>query len=127
MTRGDKLLTLGILVFVVIGFMINGTFAKQGAKSQNNMAIIKVEDEIIKSVTLPNSQKDWHFTVKGKMGPAIIEVNREKIRMHESPCPDQICVHRGWIDSPGETIICVPNRVVITIQQRDKGIDGITQ
>lgn len=30
-------------------------------------------------------------------------------------CPDQLCVHHKKIKNQGETIVCLPNKVVVTI------------
>ena len=43
----------------------------------------------------------------------VIE-NRE-VKMKESNCPDQICVHHKAISKNKETIVCLPNKVVIEI------------
>ena len=34
----------------------------------------------------------------------------------EATCPDKICVHTGWISETGQTIVCMPNRVSVTIK-----------
>jgi len=44
-----------------------------------------------------------------------IEVNRGRIRIAKSDCARQVCVHTGWISSPAQTIVCVPNKVLIEI------------
>ena len=43
----------------------------------------------------------------------VIE-NRE-VKMKEANCPDQICVHHKAISKNKETIVCLPNKVVIEI------------
>jgi len=32
-----------------------------------------------------------------------------------SNCPDQICVHTGWLHLPGQMAVCVPNRTALLI------------
>ncbi len=44
-----------------------------------------------------------------------IEVKEGRIRVLKSDCPQKICVQTGWISKPGQTIICVPNKVLIEI------------
>lgn len=34
----------------------------------------------------------------------------------EASCPDKICVHQKAITETGETIVCMPNKVIITIE-----------
>ena len=44
--------------------------------------------------------------------------------MPEASCPDQICVHHNKISRNKETIVCLPDKVVITIENgEDSGID----
>ncbi|MBQ9632865.1 MAG: NusG domain II-containing protein [Lachnospiraceae bacterium] len=35
--------------------------------------------------------------------------------MSQASCPDQICVHQGRIFQEGQSIVCLPHRVVVTI------------
>lgn len=44
-----------------------------------------------------------------------IEVSSGRIRMSQASCPDQICIHTGWIETDALPIVCLPNRVVIEI------------
>ena len=46
------------------------------------------------------------------------------VNMPEASCPDQICVHHSRISKNKETIVCLPDKVVITIENgEDSGID----
>ena len=46
------------------------------------------------------------------------------VSMQEASCPDQICVHHSRISRNKETIVCLPDKVVITIENgEDSGID----
>lgn len=39
-----------------------------------------------------------------------------EVDMISADCPDQICVKHNPISKAGETIICLPNKVVVTIE-----------
>lgn len=54
--------------------------------------------------------------------------------MIHADCPDQICVEHAPISKEGETIICLPNRVAVTIEsltgsttEEGKGVDAIVR
>jgi len=49
-----------------------------------------------------------------------LEINAGRIRIADSDCPRQICKHAGWISRPNQTIVCVPNKILIEI----KGVAG---
>lgn len=42
-------------------------------------------------------------------------------------CPDKLCVHQKAISRNGESIICLPNKIVVTIVNGDEGeLDAVT-
>lgn len=50
------------------------------------------------------------------------------VKMEEADCPDQICVRHKKISRSGESIICLPNEVVVTIEGgQSSGVDGVAQ
>jgi hypothetical protein len=53
-----------------------------------------------------------------------IEIKDGAIRVAESDCPKGVCKHAGWVRTPGRSIVCVPNRVVIELKGRQKGCDA---
>ncbi len=52
-----------------------------------------------------------------------------KIRVMESDCPQQICVKQGWIKSPNDMIVCVPNRTIIYLKsdKKENKLDYISE
>jgi hypothetical protein len=53
-----------------------------------------------------------------------IEIRDGAIRVAESDCPKGVCKHAGWVRTPGRSIVCVPNRVIIELKGRQKGYDA---
>lgn len=53
-----------------------------------------------------------------------IQVQDGKIRVQAAECPDQTCVHMGFLSDSGLPIVCLPNRLVI--QFSDAELDGVT-
>lgn len=45
----------------------------------------------------------------------LLAVDGEQIRMQAADCPDQICVHHIPIKGGGESIICLPHKLVVEI------------
>lgn len=56
----------------------------------------------------------------------IIEIKGGKAYMREASCPDQLCVDQNEISFDKESIICLPNKVVVTVISDVEGeLDGI--
>ena len=64
--------------------------------------------------------------IRGPLGTSILEMGADKVRLVDSPCPDHICLAMGWIASPGEMIVCLPNKIVVRIEGED-GWDGMVK
>lgn len=57
-----------------------------------------------------------------------VVIENGTVRMAFSTCHNQVCVDEGTIDSTGESIICLPNRVVVSITGgKERDIDAISQ
>jgi hypothetical protein len=60
--------------------------------------------------------EDRIINVPGPLGKTTVEINGSRVRVLDSPCPNKVCVSQGWVERPGETIVCLPNRVSITVK-----------
>lgn len=51
----------------------------------------------------------------------IVSVENGTVHMDSADCRNQVCVDTGVISRTGETIVCLPNRVVVEILGDGKG------
>lgn len=54
----------------------------------------------------------------------IIQIENGQIRVSDADCPDQICVHMGWLSSGGIPIVCLPNHLVIEFSEPEDDVDA---
>ncbi|MBL8029184.1 MAG: NusG domain II-containing protein [Fibrobacteres bacterium] len=66
-------------------------------------------------------------TIAAANGQIIVERENGAIWISSAPCPDRVCVHTGRIKRAGEKIICVPNKLVITIESDESEYDAIVE
>lgn len=79
--------------------------------------------------TTADLARDTVFSARGRLGDTVIEVRGGKARILESPCPRKICRHQGAVSSFGGALVCIPNRVTVTVEVRgtaERGVDGVT-
>ena len=56
----------------------------------------------------------------------IIEIKGGKAYMKDASCPDKLCMDQNEISFDKESIICLPNKVVITvISDVESDLDGV--
>jgi len=96
-------------------------------RTRGTVAVIQVDGRVVATVDL-RSHEPQTLHIAGVLGPLVIAVDGEgSIRVAEATCTDQICVHTVAARSPGDQIICVPNRMVITVEGEGTGIDALAQ
>jgi hypothetical protein len=47
--------------------------------------------------------------------------------MKDADCPDKLCEKTGKISKNGETIVCLPHRVVVEIQGGEGNVDSLVR
>ena len=72
---------------------------------------------------------DREVEIKGYNGGSNILIIKDGAAyMREASCPDKLCIHQGKISRSGQAIVCLPNRVVIKINDSEGGdYDAITR
>ena len=55
----------------------------------------------------------------------IVEIKDGEVSVTGASCKNQVCVRHGAISRAGESIVCLPNRLVVTIEGGE-GYDAVT-
>ena len=105
--RGDTLLAI-TLVAVALGIWVALMFfSGTGAAVE-----VTVEGEVM--ATLPLG-RDITLEIPGAGGQNTLVIANGEARMLTADCPDGICVRHRAISRPGESILCLPHRVAVTV------------
>ena len=54
---------------------------------------------------------------------ADFEVRNGKIHLTNASCPDKLCEKTGYIGSSGQSIICVPNKITVSVVGSNESVD----
>lgn len=117
----DLLLIAGILLTaVIIAFAL---FLKHGDE-QAGAAVIEQDGKELMRLSL---SKETSVRIPAENGYNIVTVSQRKVCVAEADCPDQICVKQGKISESGESIICLPHKLVIRLTGAPReGLDAVT-
>lgn len=122
--KRDTILVLSMVIIAAAAFLIIN-FA---VKKDGSYAVIKVDGNVIKTLDLNSGETT--IEVNGYQGGVNkVVINDGKVSMTEADCPDELCVKTGKISRVGETIVCLPHRVVVEIKgsQDDDSIDSVVR
>ena len=88
-------------------------------------ARITLDGELVREIDLTGVEEPFSFTVEGPAGLTnTILVEPGRIRVSEADCPDQICVHQGFISDGTTPIVCLPNKLIIQIIGGGEALDA---
>ena len=65
------------------------------------------------------------ITVAGDLGDSVVEIRDGRVRMISSPCNGKICILSGWHQHSGDNIVCLPNKVGVSLISNQERFDGI--
>lgn len=78
-------------------------------------ATITKDGETVGVYALQQLSEDLILTPEGLGYPLTIRLSQDGAEVTESSCPTLDCQHTGKITRSGESIICLPNRLVIQL------------
>ena len=119
LTKADIILFLVALLLSIASLGLN-----KFARDIGREVIVEVNGTKVAKLDLLQNQR---IEVKGPLGTTVIEVKDGKVSVVASACPNKVCVKTGPVNRAGDTIVCVPNRVVVRVLGKNKKrLDVIT-
>ena len=107
-SAGDICLILGIILLCVAGVMFFKNNKQLGTKVD-----ISVDGEVVKTMEL---SRNGEYIVSTDMGTNTVVVKDGSVSVTSADCPDKVCVKHTAIRKSGETIICLPHKLVVEIK-----------
>ena len=85
---------------------------------------VQVDGEIIMELPL---DKDAQVVLGEGEHTNTLMIENGTARVVEASCPDQVCVRQGAVQYEGESIVCLPHRLIVTVEGgQGNGVDGST-
>ena len=120
MNKQDKILTVVIIIFILIILLI----FKVTEKTDNLNAFVYYEDDLILTIDLNEEEKIYE--VDGYNGTVYISAGNGKVKVEDEDSPLHLCSKQGYISKSYETIVCLPNKIVVKIEAASD-IDAIVK
>lgn len=90
-----------------------------------SVVIVEKDGEVIETLSLEqDAERVYEFD--GETNTLVIEDGKAKIT--DANCPDGICSQHKSINKSGESIICLPHKLVVTVsndKENDDDIDAV--
>lgn len=115
------IITLIILSFIpevvfgmVIGKSYTGTYAE-----------ITLDGKLYKKIPLSEHKGEDKINIETNYGYNVIDINNDSIRILDADCKDKICIKAGSISKPGESLVCLPHKLVVEIKSTSNNNNDI--
>ena len=117
--RNDALLIAALLVLGgAVALYLNLT------REAGGLAVVQVDGEVLMELPLDKDARIVLGTGEHTNTLVIVDGTAQVV---EAGCPDQVCVRQGVVRYEGESIVCLPHKLVVTIQGGESnGVDGST-
>ncbi|NLN06159.1 MAG: NusG domain II-containing protein [Firmicutes bacterium] len=124
--KGDLLIVALVLAAALVLWGLKALPAAAGSR----VLVIEQDGKLLHELPLAEDRSEV-FVFEFSRGEASVEIENGRVRMlpiSKELCPQGICSHVGWIEHPGDAIVCLPNRLVLTIVGGDEAemLDGVT-
>ncbi len=113
--RNDCILILSVL-FVAVAGIVYLTFFR----SAGDTVTVTVDAEVYGVYSLSEDRIQDIYTGENGQHHNRLVIKDGKAFVEAASCPDGICVAHKPVFRDGESIICLPNRVVVTVDLADK-------
>ena len=118
----DFFLIIGLLLITIV----SAIFIYKEGNFDDLYVEISIDGEIVNRFRL-----DKDLTTILSSGNRLV-IKDSKVTIDDADCPDKLCVKQGSIYKPNESIICLPNKLVVRIvnsnssnEQKDTDLDVI--
>lgn len=111
-------LALIILLFLVCLFLFkpsNGGYA-------DSVVHIKQGNKTVEKISIKHMEGEWY---EHAIGTNTIRITQDGVYMKDASCPDKLCVHSGVINKPGQSIVCLPNKIMVEIEGSNTKVDAV--
>ncbi len=122
--KGDLLIFVVLVVIGISALVLQMRYLPR--QEFGNEVSVEIDGTVVKRYDLGLPQEN--VEIETGRGVNVLAFDRGKVRVIEANCPDQICVNFGWVQRSGQTIVCLPHRLIVRVidQGPEQELDGFT-
>lgn len=128
--KGD----LFVIAFVLLTAAALLADRQLAAVAGGRLLRIELDGRLVKEVSFDAATRK-QIAVQMPAGEATVEIDGGRVRILEMPraiCPLGLCSSVGWVERSGDSIVCLPNRLVLTVlggpvDEFRQSLDAITE
>lgn len=121
--KNDRLLIFGGLALALAGYLALTFFQNQA--TQNAQVVVTIDGEWYAAYPIDTDRIERISLPDGSYN--VLEIKNGKAEISEASCPDGICVKHRAVNKQSQSIVCLPNKVVVEIESGEEAeLDAVT-
>ena len=116
MKKRDVILIASILAIALLLLIVVQFNQEEGA-----YVLVRVDGEETARYYL---SKNGTYELNG--GTNILRIEDGVAYLSDATCPDKLCVHQGKISMTGQTIVCLPNKLTVSVFGTEESVDLVS-
>ncbi len=118
--KWDTIFILGACLVALI-IWVSFTYMRNG---KGDMVVILQDGEELSRYSL---SEDGVYVISYGEEYNLLMISNSEAFVSDADCPDALCVKQRAISKNGESIICLPHKLVIQIEAKEESnLDGVT-
>lgn len=120
--KGDRLIFIGMLMVIFMLFTSQMLLPRILSSSGLMLEIYQQKKLLVFTVNKLPTEKESEWDLEGPAGGLhLVYAPPEGFYVRSASCPDHICVHTGLINQASQSIVCIPNEIIIRLVADGKG------
>ena len=111
-----------ILFAVIIILAVAGLFILNFSRAEGNSVIILIDGVETARYSI---NSDMEKVIETEWGSNTLVIKSGKVSVKNADCPDLVCEKHREISKDGETIVCLPHKLVIEISNETDNLDVV--
>ena len=113
------IIVIAAILLASVGLLLAMTLTKE----EGNSVVVEIDGATVATYSL---DKNGEYSLNG--GTNVLVIEDGKAYLNYSNCPDHTCEKTGKIRYVGQSIICLPNKIAITIKgdAAEGGVDFVS-
>lgn len=104
-----------ILITVIVFVVLVSFFCFHLSKKEGGYVLVNIDGEVYAEYPI---DRDVEKNIVTKYGENKLIIKNGKVYVTQADCPDKICVGHRAISKTGESIVCLPHKLVVTVEEK---------
>lgn len=116
-----------LFIVVLIGLSLLGLRTMSIDRS-NTVVQIELDGKVIDSYEISQEGEIEAQEIRVDTGQGeynIVRISSEGVAVIDANCPDKLCVGSPAIKVPGQSIVCIPHKIVVRIIGKSQGDNAV--